>query len=209
MNRKPSIIYEGIDPFVILRKNLTFEDDSSENEEDENQQNDNTDADDDTSFDTDDDIDEEPSDDMGDSTDSPTSGDSNDSGNNSGMGGEGNSGGMGGDAGTDPNDDAEAGKKGVGSVNRKYTLFTEYVRIVSAIKETVSSLEDIASSNTELKDCVSQLAQLSEDGDLIISRFKQFNEADLMIQLDILKRRASFLIDRLKNLKIDKEKLRL
>jgi hypothetical protein len=111
--------------------------------------------------------------------------------------GGGDTSGMGG---MDTDDDANQ-QNVVGSANRRYTLFNEYNKIASILKESINSLSDIECYNTDIKDCVSQLQSATDDITYIISKFKDFSEPDLMIQFEMIKKRASIIVERLKRLK--------
>jgi hypothetical protein len=100
------------------------------------------------------------------------------------------------DAEDDPNQQSV-----VGSANRRYTLFNEYNKIASILKESINSLSDIECYNSDIKDCVSQLQSATDDITYIISKFKDFSEPDLMIQFEMIKKRASIIVERLKRLK--------
>jgi hypothetical protein len=88
----------------------------------------------------------------------------------------------------------------IGGVNRKLTLYTEFNRIISVIKESVDALNRIDSERTEIKSCVAQLQKIYDDGKLFVTKFKDYSDADIMLQLEMLKERSSLIIERLQRL---------
>jgi hypothetical protein len=112
-----------------------------------------------------------------------------------------------GDTGADPlqsSDDpsSQDGQKlsVIGGVNRKLTLYTEFNRILSVIKESVDALNHIESDRTEIKSCVAQLQKIYDDGKLFVTKFEEYSDEDIMVQLEILKERSSLIIERLQRL---------
>jgi hypothetical protein len=91
-----------------------------------------------------------------------------------------------------------------GGANRKLTLYVEYNRILSIIKESVDSLSDILTEDTGIKACVAKLQSVYDDGRLVVSKYKQFSESDLMINLEMLKERSSLALEKLKRLQFAK-----
>ncbi len=100
----------------------------------------------------------------------------------------------------DSSGDGEQKLPVTGSVNRKLSLYTECNRILSVLKTSVDSLEDANSENTEIKSCVAQLQKIYEDGKLIVSKFEDYSDADIMIHLELLKERSSLVIKKLERL---------
>jgi hypothetical protein len=88
----------------------------------------------------------------------------------------------------------------IGGVNRKLTLYTEFNRIISVIKESVDALTQIESDRTEIKSCVAQLQKIYEDGKLFVAKFEEYSDEDIMAQLEILKERSSLIIEHLQRL---------
>jgi hypothetical protein len=87
-----------------------------------------------------------------------------------------------------------------GSVNRKLTLYTELNRIISVIQSSVDSLNEINSDSTEIKSCVAQLQKIYEDGKLVIGKIEDYSEADLFMNLELLKERSSLILEQLHRL---------
>jgi len=93
----------------------------------------------------------------------------------------------------------------IGGLNRKLTLYSEFNRILSVLKESVDALLKIDTTQTEIKSCVAQLQKIYDDGKLVISKFEDYSEADCLINFELLKERSSLILEQLARLQIDQK----
>jgi hypothetical protein len=118
--------------------------------------------------------------------------------------GEGDMGEMGDDMGMGENPEEEPPSP-VGSVNRKYTLYTEYIRILAVLKESIISLRGIVIENdkinNEIKECVAELESIRSNAEFIIDKFKEYKEADIMLHLEMLKKRTTIILEKMQKIK--------
>ena len=188
--------------FNIISNSLKFEDDNSQQNDKEDQANASADDKLDAQLD---DLKEQK--DQGDQNDQDTdSSDNNDSGNEEsdfddlGFGGEED---PSGDSGSDDSSSSSGSSGGIGSDEepkiigsspRKLALYTEFNRIYNVLKETVDTFDKMATENDNIKTCRSALSELIANAKFILSNFDQRSEEDIMLQLQITKKRASLIL---------------
>lgn len=88
--------------------------------------------------------------------------------------------------------------------NNRLTLFDEYLKISNVIDNTINSLEDNQSiiNNTKAKIGVTQLQAIYKDIRFIIDdKFYTMDDKDLMIHLEILKKRFNLVMEALSRIK--------
>ncbi|MBO4735586.1 MAG: hypothetical protein J5614_04250 [Paludibacteraceae bacterium] len=188
--------------FNIISNSLKFEDDNSQQNDKEDQANASADEKLDAQLD-----DLKENKDQGDQNDLDTdSSDNNDSDNEEsdfddlGFGGEEDSSGISSD---DSSESSSSGsgslgsdeeQKNVGSVARPVALYTEFNRIYNVLKETVDAFDKMATENDNIKTCRSALSELIANVKFILSNFDQRSEEDIMLQMQITKKRASLIL---------------
>lgn len=190
--------------FNIISNSLRFEDDNSQQNDKEDQANASADEKLDAQLD-----DLKENKDQGDQNDLDTdSSNNNDSDNEEsnfddlGFGGEEDpTGGSSSDTDTSSSGSSGIGSdeepKNVGSAPRKLGLYTEFNRIYNVLKETVDAFDKMATENDNIKTCRSALSELIANVKFILSNFDLRSEEDIMLQLQITKKRSSLILQSL------------
>lgn len=93
-----------------------------------------------------------------------------------------------------------------GPRNRRLTLYTEFNRIYNGLKESVSSLSSLQTSDDNIKSCVAQLQDIVSDASFILSQFSSYSENDMMIQLQLIKDRSKITLEQLSRIKTAEDK---
>ena len=179
--------------FDILDKILTFEDES-------NQQADNADSSDAGKLDSqleslaketgsEDSKDSGGADDTGESGDDSLDSDGGDDGSDNSDGQQ---------TDDDSSGDDDDSKPKTGAAPRKLTLYAEFNRIHNVLREALESCESKLAINNATKNCIAQLKQVLIDTRFILSNFTERSEEDIMVQMEMIKRRSTLALELLK-----------
>lgn len=81
---------------------------------------------------------------------------------------------------------------------RRLTMFTELSKIYRSIRETKTALENMKTQSVAIKSCVAQLQELENDTNVILKTFDAYTAEDALIHTQMIKERASIIIEMVK-----------